>query len=104
MRSLQSSMDSITTADTLIRSLCAKNVKDREIIKGFMLALKSKSKKFRKHIISFLTLQENHIKEIADYFGNKRYYELQEKFKPWVCLHELDFVATVSFCGYEVIQ
>jgi hypothetical protein len=34
----------------------------------------------------------------------KKYEELQGKFKPWVCLRELDFVATVSFCGYEVIH
>jgi len=32
------------------------------------------------------------------------YDDLREKFKPWVCLRELDIAATVSLCGCEVIR
>jgi hypothetical protein len=32
------------------------------------------------------------------------YKELKWKFRPWVCLMELNKVATVSFQGYEVIR
>jgi hypothetical protein len=38
------------------------------------------------------------------YFYGKRYQEIKEKFSPWVCLRELDLVATVSFRGYDIIR
>jgi hypothetical protein len=38
---------------------------------GFMFALKSKSKKIYEHAVTFLTLPENHIQGIAEYFGDK---------------------------------
>ena len=34
----------------------------------------------------------------------KFYKKLREKFKPWVCLRELDLAATVSLRGYDVIR
>jgi len=41
---------------------------------------------------------------VQSHFGAIMYQELQQKFSPWICLRELDFAATVSFCGYEVIR
>ncbi len=61
-------------------------------------------KKYKAYVVNFLIAQENYIQQLGDYYGQKMYKELQEKFKPWVCLRELDNVATVSFHGYEVIR
>jgi hypothetical protein len=41
---------------------------------------------------------------LQNYFGGIRYEKLKQKFCPWICLCELDLVATVSFRGYEVIH
>jgi hypothetical protein len=62
-------------------------------------------KKFKAHFVAFLIAQENHTKQLYDYFGQLMYEELQDKFNPWICLWEIDLiVATVSFHGYEVIH
>jgi hypothetical protein len=45
-----------------------------------------------------------HLKQVKMHFESKVYKELQQKFSAWVCLRELDFVATVSFRGYESIR
>jgi hypothetical protein len=37
-------------------------------------------------------------------FELKLYKQLREKFKPWVCLRELDLATTVSLRGYDVIR
>jgi hypothetical protein len=60
--------------------------------------------KFKKKTIKFLLAQEIHLRSLFDSIGKKKYVELQEKFDPWVCLRGLDFVATVSFHGYEIIR
>jgi hypothetical protein len=61
-------------------------------------------KKYKKHILYFLLSQEAHLKQVKMHFESKLYKELQQKISACVCLHELDFVATVSFCGYKSIR
>jgi len=90
-------------AIAVIKKLQQKEVADKDIVRGFMTAL-TKTKKLSSEVVSFLTEQENHIARLKKYFGDIRYKEIQEMFKPWVCLRELDLVATVSFRGYEVIR
>lgn len=96
------SRDPLVAAGALMVELAAQDVTDDEIIEGFFGALMSQ--KYKKKTIAFMLSQELHLKSLFDRIGKKRYDELQEKFKPWVCLRELDFVATVSFRGYEIIR
>jgi len=96
------SLDPFEAATSLMSELLTKAVPDDEIIQGFMMALLSR--RFKNKTIEFLLSQEVHLRSLFDSIGKKKYEELQEKFKPWVCLRELDFVATVSFRGYEVIR
>ncbi len=96
------SLDPFQAVASLMTELLSQDVPDDEIVCGFMMALLSW--KFKKKTIEFLLAQELHLRSLFDSIGKKKYVELQEKFKPWVCLQELDFVATVSFHGYEVIQ
>lgn len=95
--------DAYAAADILIKELTAKNVSPVNIAKGFLEALISR-KRCRKTIVNFIIAQEAHLSEVTSYFKNKMYQELKEKFTPWMCLRELDLVATVSFRGYEVIR
>jgi hypothetical protein len=95
--------DPFAAANFLILELRKKNVGDDEVVSGFMRAL-TWTKTLKKQAVAFLTAQENHIAGLESYFGGLMYKGLQEKFKPWVCLRELDLVATVSFQGYEIIR
>ncbi len=57
-----------------------------------------------KVISKYIKEQEEQFCDLRTYFYSKRYQELQQKFSPWVCLRELDLVATVSFRGYDIIH
>ena len=96
------SIDPFEAAASLMTELLLQDVPGDEIVCGFLMALLSR--KFKNKTIKFLLSQEMHLRSLFDSIGKKKYVELQEKFKPWVCLRELDFVATVSFRGYEVIR
>jgi hypothetical protein len=80
-----------------------KQVDVNEIVNGFMRAL-TRTRQMKKQVTKFLIAQENHLSQIKTYFGGLMYKELQDKFKAWVCLRELDLVATVSFRGYDTIR
>jgi hypothetical protein len=95
--------DPYAAAEILIKELTAKNVSPMNIANGFLEALFSR-KRCRKTMVNFVLAQESHLAEVSTYFKNKMYQELKQKFTPWMCLRELDLVATVSFRGYEVIR
>jgi len=82
------SLDPFEAATSLMSELLKKAVSDDEILQGFMMALLSR--RFKNKTIEFLLSQEVHLRSLFDSIGKKKYEELQEKFKPWVCLRELD--------------
>ena len=58
-------------------------------------------KKFKKHLLPAV---EADLPDLCLQLEGKLYKQLREKFKPWVCLRELDLAATVSLRGYDVIR
>lgn len=97
------SEDPFSAAKNLLQELMNKQVDVNEIVNGFMRAL-TRTRQMKKQVAKFLIAQENHLSQIKTYFGGLMYKELQDKFKTWVCLRELDLVATVSFRGYDTIR
>ncbi len=95
--------DPSAAAEILKKELTAKNISPMNIANSFLEALLSR-KRCRKTMVNFVIAQESHLAEVSTYFKNKLYQELKQKFSPWMCLRESDLVATVSFCGYEVIR
>jgi hypothetical protein len=95
--------DSFVGADFLIKFFFSKKISNADIVNGFLSALMSRKRNINP-IASFLIAQEEHLADLRNYFYGRRYKELQDKFKPWLCLRELDLVATVSFSGYQVIR
>jgi hypothetical protein len=86
-----------------MQSLFAKKHTNSALVSGFLRVLMMRKKNL-KPIIAFIISQEEQLSTLYTYFAGKRYKELKDKFKPWICLRELDLVATVSFSGYEVIR
>jgi hypothetical protein len=90
-------------ADVLLKELAAKAVPKEQIIDGFLEALCRKPS-YRKHLHSAIIQQEDAIPKVIEHYQDVLYESLRAKFKPWICLMELDLAATVSFRGYEVIR
>jgi hypothetical protein len=61
---------------------------------------------YREEVLETLNRRHNSrdLPRISMHYKSTMYKELKWKFRPWVCLMELDKVATVSFHGYEVIR
>jgi hypothetical protein len=95
--------DPRAAAEVLMKELIVTSVSPSNIAKGFLKALLDR-KKCHKSFERFIIDHEVHLSEVEKYFSDKRYLTLKEKFSPWICLRELDFLATVSFRGYEVIR
>ena len=78
---------------------CNNGNEDAEVVAGVVRALSKK--KYKKHLLKAV---EADLPDLCGQLENKLYKQLREKFKPWVCLRELDLAATVSLRGYDVIR
>jgi len=103
MASDTADVDTQASAVSLMNELFKKKQSNVSVVNGFLSALMKRKKNVRP-IVAFIIAQEEQLAALSTYYGGRRYNELQEKFKPWVCLRELDLVATVSFSGYEVMR
>jgi hypothetical protein len=74
---------------------------EEQVIEGFLSTVCSRNK-FASHL--FWAIINKSLPEVSAHYKAEMYQSLQWKFRPWVCLMELDKVATVSFRGYEVIR
>jgi hypothetical protein len=74
-------------------------IEDAEVVAGVVRALAKK--KIKKHLLQAV---EADLPDLCLQLEMKLYKQLREKFKPWVCLRELDLAATVSLRGYDVIR
>ena len=88
--------DPFSAAKNLMQELLKKQVDVNKIVNGIVRAL-TRTRQMKKQVAKFLIAQENHLSQIKTYFGGLMYKELQDNFKAWVCLCQLDLVATVSF-------
>jgi hypothetical protein len=81
---------------SLVQKLSKNNVSNSNIVNDIIGYMASKQY-LRKHICAAI---ENHIDAmpgVRSYFQTEIYGEIKEKFRPWICLQQLDLCATVSF-------
>ena len=87
-------------SEVFLKELSSNNdIENAEVVAGVVRALAKK--KFKKHLLQAV---EADLPDLCLQLEMKLYKQLREKFKPWVCLRELDLAATVSLRGYDVIR
>jgi len=64
----------------------------------------STSKKLRNEVCSQIIENESEFPDLYKHFSSKIYQEVKYKFRPWLCLQELDLNASVSFRAYDAIR
>lgn len=87
----------------LLSRLVKSNLPISDIVIGVLSALSSCSCMI-KEINNFIMSNESTFSVASNYFHDKMYQELRHKFRPWVCLQQLDLAATVSFRAYDIIR
>jgi hypothetical protein len=80
-----------------------KKVLNAKVVEGFIKALVSR-KTLTKLVVESVKQYESLIPEIAKHYEGKIYEKLCHKFRPWICLKQMDFSATVSFRAYDKIR
>ena len=94
-------MDPAKISEIIIRFLEESELSEEQVVEGFLSAIcvkKSYEKFISQGIINM------NLPQVSSHYKSIMYKELKWKFRPWICLRELDKVATVSFRGYEVIR
>jgi len=93
------------SCSVLVKKLVEKKAPPKIVVTGIMEALMAK-KRFHCHIRNYVTSDEfcQSIPSIAEVLQKSVYNGIKEKFKPWVCLRELDLSGTVSLSGFDVIR
>ncbi len=94
-------LDPQKVSEVILRYLEESELTEEEIVEGF-LSVMCTEKKFEKHLIEGIIGRD--LRRISTHYKSTIYKELKWKFRPWVCLMELDKVATISFRGYEVMR
>jgi hypothetical protein len=74
------------------------------VICDALLNVMVQSKKLRNEICTQLTKSAQDFPDLYQHFYTKIYQEIKYKFRPWVCLQELDLMASVSFRAYDAIR
>jgi hypothetical protein len=78
-------------------------VSNADIANGIIEALAVK-KNIKEAFCDGIKIHEDLFPIVATYFQDKMYEQLRYKFRPWVCLQELDVNANVSFRSYDAIR
>lgn len=86
----------------LIRQLKGQSISNTEIVNGVLDAITSKSRML-KELGAAVIRREDLLQDVSEYFKVKNFKELKYKFRPWICLRELDMSAVVSFRAYDTI-
>jgi hypothetical protein len=97
--------DPTTACYALIKKLMDEKETPESVVSGIMDALVSR-KTFHKHITNYVTSTNflDTVPSIYQSFHKTIYCSVKDKFKPWVCLRELDLAGTVSLRGFDVIR
>jgi hypothetical protein len=69
-----------------------------------MVTVISDSKKLKEEVTTQIINQDQEFEQLSKHFKMVMYKELQHKFRPWMCLQQIDLNPTVSFCGYDIIR
>jgi hypothetical protein len=99
--SLIEQSDPDKVSDIILKFLSESEVAEEEIVEAFISTLCMK-RKYRRHLHQAIVKKD--LPEVSSHCKIEMYTELRWKFRPWVCLMELDRVATVSLHGYDVIR
>jgi uncharacterized protein CbrC (UPF0167 family) len=73
------------------------------VANGIVKAI-SEKRFIRDHFCNSVLTYEDSFVEIKKHYENKIYQELKYKFRPWVCLQQIDMNPTVSFRSYDIIR
>jgi hypothetical protein len=69
-----------------------------------MVTVISGSKKLKEEVSTQIINQDQDFEQLRTHFKMVMYKELQHKFRPWMCLQQIDLNPTVSFRGYDIIR
>jgi hypothetical protein len=98
---LSEERDPNRVAEIILRHLSESDLTEEEVVESFISAL-CMEKKLQKHLPQAIISKS--LPEVSSHYKNVMYQTLRWKVRPWVCLMELDKVATVSFRGYDDIR
>ncbi len=89
--------------DVLFRQLIDNGYPPHEIMQGFTTTIASK-KSLQKHFCTSLSTVIDQLPEVKSLCRHVFMKEIKYKFRPWVCLQQLDLCATVSFRAFDIIR
>jgi hypothetical protein len=69
-----------------------------------MVTVISGSKKLKEEVSAQIIENDQDFSTLRTHFKLIMYKELKYKFRPWMCLQQIDLNPTVSFRGYELIR
>ena len=98
-----SSNRSCNAVSKLFTELLRSNTTTEEVIHGVLQAILKRSRMCKALNQSIINNAEL-FSPVSDFFQQKMYNELRYKFRPWICLQQLDMAATVSFRAYDTIR
>jgi hypothetical protein len=87
----------------LVQALQKNNIPAADIVEA-VLKVMTRSKKFKNEMTAQIIASHEEYIELASYFETKMYKQVKYKFRPWLCLQELDLNASVSFRAYDAIR
>jgi len=73
-------------------------------IANAMVSVMSGSKKLKEEVSAQMIENDQDFSTLQTHFKLIMYKELKYKFRPWMCLQQIDLNPTVSFRGYEIIR
>jgi hypothetical protein len=87
----------------LVQHFLRSNVSPDDIVHGVMESLMSRSRCH--NALNNVVISNTDVFSLSsNFFRQQMYGELKYKFRPWVCLQQLDLAATVSFRAYDTIR
>ncbi len=87
----------------LIRKLRDTNIDSAEIVKGIIDTLMSNTY-LRRSVLPALKDHLDAHPKFSAFFETKIIEGIRYKFRPWICLQQLDLCATVSFRAFDIIR
>ena len=83
--------------------MIVKKNSEKEIVRGIFKALVAR-KKMVPAICSIVKEFDGPLHDLKSYYEGRMYKHLCYKFRPWICLQQLDLSATVSFRAYDAVS
>jgi hypothetical protein len=85
----------------MVQALQKQNVDVTNILQGVLKVI-TDTKKLKNEMSAQIIAVKGQFLELSTYFETKMYKQLKYKFRPWLCLQELDLNASISFRAYDL--